>query len=156
MRYIYNYIIEKLTVNSKTKLHKNENKDNILSKIPNKILNGVYELAELFEQTILQSDNSLQEDDFEKNEDGSFNLMNVPQDGKLVKEFWNKKSSILNTPLSTAEESDYYKSIIIRNSSGDDIFIKVNIDTEDGPGYKKGDIISVDMSKEIKYVLLDK
>lgn len=155
MRYICNYIIEKLTVNSKTKLHKDEDKDNILSKIPNKILNGVYELTELFERTILQSDNDLQEDDFEENEDRSFNLMNVPQDGKLVKEFWKERSSISKVSLSTAE-SDSYKSIIIRNPSGDDIFIKVNIDTEDGPGYKKGDIISVDMSEEIKYILLNR
>ena len=153
MKLINNFINEKLTVNSKTKLHKDE--DNILSKIPNKILNGVYELSQLFEQTILQSNNSLQENDFEENEDGSFNLMSVPQDGKLVKEFWKERSTISSVPLTTSE-SNSYKSIIIRNSSGDDIFIKVNIDTEDGPGYKKGDIVSVDMSKEIKYILLNR
>jgi hypothetical protein len=153
MKLINNFINEKLTVNSKTKLHKDE--DNILSKIPNKILNGVYELAQLFERTILQSDNNLQENDFEENEDGTFNLMNVPQDGKLVKEFWKERSSILSVPLNTAE-SDSYKSIIIRNSSEDDIFIRINIDTEDGIGYKKGDISSVDMSKEIKYILLNR
>ena len=153
MKLINNFINEKLTVNSKTKLHKGE--DNILTKIPNKILNGVYELAELFERTILQSNNSLQEDDFEENEDGTFNLMNVPQDGKLVKEFWKERSTISSVPLTTSE-SDSYKSIIIRNSSENDIFIKVNIDTEDGPGYKKGDIVSVDMSEEIKYILLNR
>ena len=153
MKLINNFISEKLTVNSKTKLHKDE--DNILSKIPNKILNGVYELAQLFERTILQSDNNLQEDDFEENEDGTFNLMNVPQDGKLVKEFWKERSSISSVPLTTAE-SDSYKSIIIRNTSGDDIFIRINIDTEDGRGYKKGDISSVDMSEEIKYILLNR
>ena len=153
MKLINNFINEKLTVNSKTKLHKDD--DNILSKIPNKILNGVYELAQLFERTILQSDNNLQENDFEENEDGTFNLMNVPQNGKLVKEFWNERSSISSTPLSTAE-SNSYKSIIIRNTSGDDIFIRINIDTEDGLGYKKGDISSVDMSEEIKYILLNR
>ena len=154
MKLINNFINEKLTVNSKTKLHKDE--DNILTKIPNKILKGVYELAELFERTILQSNNNLQENDFEENEDdGTFNLMNVPQDGKLAKEFWKERSSILSVPLSTAE-SDSYKSIIIRNSSENDIFIKINIDTEDGPGYKKGDIVSVDMSEEIKYILLNR
>ena len=153
MKLINNFINEKLTINSKTKLHKDD--DNILSKIPNKILNGVYELAQLFEQTILQSNNNLQENDFEENEDGTFNLTNVPQDGKLVKEFWNERSSILSTPLSTAE-SNSYKSIIIRNTSGDDIFIRINIDTEDGPRYKKGDISSVDMSEEIKYILLNR
>lgn len=153
MKLINNFINEKLTVNSKTKLHKDE--DNILSKIPNKILNGVYELAQLFERTILQSDNNLQENDFEENEDGTFNLMNVPQDGKLVKEFWKERSSIPNTPLSFAD-SKSYKSIIIRNTSGNDIFIRINIDTEDGPGYKKGDIVSVDMSEEIKYILLNR
>jgi len=153
MKLINNFINEKLTVNSKTKLHKDE--DNILSKIPNKILNGVYELAQLFERTILQSDNNLQENDFEENEDGTFNLMNVHQDGKLVKEFWKERSSISSVPLTTAE-SDSYKSIIIRNTSGDDIFIRINIDTEDGRGYKKGDISSVDMSEEIKYILLNR
>ena len=153
MKLINNFINEKLTVNSKTKLHKDE--DNILSKIPNKILNGVYELAQLFERTILQSDNNLQENDFEENEDGTFNLMNVPQDGKLVKEFWKERSTISSVPLTTAE-SDSYKSIIIRNTSGDDIFIRINIDTEDGRGYKKGDISSVDMSEEIKYILLNR
>lgn len=153
MKLINNFINEKLTVNSKTKLHKDE--DNILSKMPNKILNGVYELAQLFERTILQSNNSLQENDFEENEDGSFNLMNVPQDGKLVKEFWKGRSTISSVPLTTSE-SDSYKSIIIRNSSENDIFIKINIDTEDGPGYKKGDIVSVDMSEEIKYILLNR
>ena len=154
MKLINNFINEKLTVNSKTKLHKDE--DNILNKIQNKIIKGVYELADLFERTILQSNNNLQEDDFEENEDdGTFNLMNVPQDGKLAKEFWKERSSILSVPLSTAE-SDSYKSIIIRNSSGDDIFIRINIDTEDGIGYKKGDICSVDMSKEIKYILLNR
>ena len=153
MKLINDFINEKLTVNSKTKLHKDE--DNILSKIPNKILKGVYELAELFERTILQSNNNLQENDFEENEDdNSFNLMNVPQDGKLAKEFWKERSLILSVPLSTAE-SNSYKSIIIRNSSGNDIFIRINIDTEDGPGYKKGDISSVDMSAEIKYILLN-
>ena len=153
MKLINNFISEKLTVNSKTKLHKDE--DNILSKIPNKILNGVYELAQLFERTILQSDNNLQEDDFEENEDGTFNLMNVPQDGKLVKEFWKERSTISSVPLTTSE-SNSYKSIIIRNTSGDDIFIRINIDTEDGRGYKKGDISSVDMSEEIKYILLNR
>ena len=155
MKLFNNFINEKLTVNSKTKLHKDE--DNILNKIPNKIIKGVYELADLFERTILQSNNNLQENDFEEdeNEDGIFNLMNVPQDGKLAKEFWKERSSILSVPLSTAE-SDSYKSIIIRNSSGDDIFIRINIDTEDGIGYKKGDICSVDMSKEIKYILLNR
>jgi len=153
MKLINNFINEKLTVNSKTKLHKDE--DNILSKIPNKILNGVYELAQLFERTILQSDNNLRENDFEENEDGTFNLMNVPQDGKLVKEFWKERSTISSVPLTTAE-SDSYKSIIIRNTSGDDIFIRINIDTEDGRGYKKGDISSVDMSEEIKYILLNR
>ena len=154
MKLINNFINEKLTVNSKTKLHKDE--DNILSKIPNKILKGVYELAELFERTILQSNNNLQENDFEENEDdNSFNLMNVPQDGKLAKEFWKERSSILSVPLSTAE-SNSYKSIIIRNSSVNDIFIRINIDTEDGRGYKKGDISSVDMSEEIKYILLNR
>lgn len=153
MKLINDFINEKLTVNSKTKLHKDE--DNILSKIPNKILNGVYELAQLFERTILQSNNNLQENDFEENEDGTFNLMNVPQDGKLVKEFWKERSTISSVPLTTAE-SDSYKSIIIRNTSEDDIFIRINIDTEDGHGYKKGDISSVDMSKEIKYILLNR
>jgi hypothetical protein len=153
MKLINDFINEKLTVNSKTKLHKDE--DNILSKIPNKILNGVYELAQLFERTILQSNNNLQENDFEENEDGTFNLMNVPQDGKLVKEFWKERSTISSVPLTTAE-SDSYKSIIIRNTSGDDIFIRINIDTEDGRGYKKGDISSVDMSEEIKYILLNR
>lgn len=154
MKSINRFIIEKLTINSKTKLHKDE--DNILSKIPSKILNSVYELTLLFERTILQSNNSLQEDDFEENEDdGTFNLINVPQDGKLVKEFWDERFSILTTSLSI-DESDSYKSIIIKNSSGDNIFIRINIDAEDGLGYKKGDISSVDMSKEIKYILLNR
>ena len=46
------------------------------------------------------------------------------------------------------------KEISLVQSGKNDIFVRINLDTENGEGYKKGDILSIDMSKEIKDKLI--
>ena len=96
------------------------------------------------------------EDDFEDLEDGTFNLTNVPQDGKLADDFFRKRASILSAAIHT-RDSKTCKEISLVQAGGHNIFVRVNLDdstdTEHG-SWKAGDIISLDMSKEIKDKLL--
>lgn len=120
--------------------------------IESNINKGIDELVSLFKKTVLK-DTKLTEDDFEELDDHTFNLCNVPQDGKLAKEFFDGRTGILSAAIHTTD-SDAVKEISLVQSGKDDIFIKINLDTENGEGYKKGDIVSVDMSKEIKDKLI--
>ena len=116
---------------------------------------AIDELVKILKDTILKN-RDLSEDDFEDLEDGTFNLANVPQDGKLADAFFNKRSSILNAAIHTHDSSDC-REIALVQSGKQDIFIRVNLDdsTDTKTGtWKAGDIISIDMSKEIKDKLL--
>ncbi len=112
---------------------------------------GVDELVKILKDTILK-DRDLTKDDFEDLEDGTFNLTNVPQDGKLADEFFNKRASILSAAIHT-RDSKTCKEISLVKAGKPDIFVRVNLDdstdTKHGT-WKAGDIISLDMSKEIK------
>ena len=116
---------------------------------------GIDELVKILKDTILK-DRDLTEDDFEDLEDGTFNLTNVPQDGKLADEFFRKRTSILSAAIHT-RDSKTCKEISLVQAGGHNIFVRVNLDdstdTEHGT-WKAGDIISLDMSKEIKDKLL--
>lgn len=115
---------------------------------------GIDELASLLKKTVLK-DTKLSKDDFEDNEDGTFNLCNVPQDSKLADEFLKGVSGILHAAIHTSD-SESCKKISLVQAGKNDIFVRINLDTEngDGYGYKKGDILSIDMSKEIKDKLI--
>lgn len=113
---------------------------------------GIDELVSLLKKTVLK-DVSLSKDDFEELENGTFNLCNVPQDSKLANEFFDGRASILNANIHT-KDSESCKEISLVQSGKDDIFVRINLDTENGEGYKKGDILSIDMSKEIKDKLI--
>jgi hypothetical protein len=113
---------------------------------------GIDELVSLLKKTVLK-DTKLSKDDFEELENGTFNLCNVPQDGKLADDFFKGRSGILSAAIHTSE-SESYKEIALVQAYKDDIFVRINLDTENGEGYKKGDIISIDMSKEIKDKLI--
>ena len=113
---------------------------------------GIDELVSLFKKTIIK-DRNISEEDFEELEDGTFNLCNVPQDSKLADEFFKGRSGILNAAIHT-KETEALKEISLVKSGEKEIFIRINLDTENGEGYKKGDILSVDMSKEIKDKLI--
>ena len=116
---------------------------------------GIDELVKILKDTILK-DRDLTEDDFEDLEDGTFNLTNVPQDGKLADDFFRKRASILSAAIHT-RDSKTCKEISLVQAGGHNIFVRVNLDdstdTEHG-SWKAGDIISLDMSKEIKDKLL--
>lgn len=109
---------------------------------------GIDELVSLLKKTVLK-DVKLSEDDFEDLENGTFNLCNVPQDGKLADDFFKGRADILDAAIHTSD-SESHKEISLVQSGKDDIFVRINLDTENGEGYKKGDILSIDMSKEIK------
>jgi broad specificity polyphosphatase/5'/3'-nucleotidase SurE len=64
-----------------------------------------------------------------------------------------KDTSILNANIHT-KDSESCKEISLVQSGNKDIFVRINLDTENGEGYKKGDILSIDMSKEIKDKLI--
>ena len=113
---------------------------------------GIDELVSLLKKTVLK-DVALSKDDFEELENDTFNLCNVPQDGKLANEFFDGRTSILNANIHT-KDSESCKEISLVQSGKDDIFVRINLDTENGEGYKKGDILSIDMSKEIKDKLI--
>lgn len=113
---------------------------------------GIDELVSLLKKTVLK-DVALSKDDFEELENDTFNLCNVPQDGKLANEFFDGRASILNANIHT-KDSESCKEISLVQSGKDDIFVRINLDTENGEGYKKGDILSIDMSKEIKDKLI--
>lgn len=113
---------------------------------------GIDELVSLLKKTVLK-DVALSKDDFEELENGAFNLCNVPQDSKLANEFFDGRTSILNANIHT-KDSESCKEISLVQSGNDDIFVRINLDTENGKGYKKGDILSIDMSKEIKDKLI--
>ena len=118
---------------------------------------GIDELVKILKDTILK-DRDLSEDDFEDLEDGTFNLANVPQDGKFADAFFNKRTSILNANIHT-KETKTCKEISLVSAGKSDIFVRVNLDdsTDTKTGtWKAGDIISIDMSKEIKDKLLQK
>lgn len=109
---------------------------------------GIDELVSVLKNTVLK-DVKLSEDDFEDLENGTFNLCNVPQDGKLADDFFKGRADILDAAIHTSD-SESHKEISLVQSGKDDIFVRINLDTENGEGYKKGDILSIDMSKEIK------
>lgn len=116
------------------------------------INNGINELVSLLKDTVLK-DVKISKDDFEELDDNTFNLCNVPQDGKLADDFFKGRAGILSAAIHTAE-SESYKEIALAQAGKDDIFVRINLDTENGEGYKKGDILSIDMSKEIKDKLI--
>lgn len=120
--------------------------------LESKIEDAIDDLVNLFKRTILKN-TKLSENDFEELDDNTFNLCNVPQDGKLAQDFFDKRSSLYKSAIHTAD-SESMKEIAIVQAGKDDIFIRINLDTENGDGYKKGDILSVDMSKEIKDKLI--
>ena len=109
---------------------------------------GIDELVSLLKETVLK-DVKLSEDDFEDLENGTFNLCNVPQDGKLADDFFKGRAGILDAAIHTSD-SESHKEISLVQAGKDNIFVRINLDTENGEGYKKGDILSIDMSKEIK------
>ena len=113
---------------------------------------GIDELVSLLKRTVLK-DVKLSKDDFEDLENDTFNLCNVPQDGKLADDFFKGRSGILNATIHTSD-SESQKEISLVQSGKNDIFVRINLDTENGEGYKKGDILSIDMSKEIKDKLI--
>ena len=113
---------------------------------------GIDELVSLLKRTVLK-DVKLSEDDFEDLENDTFNLCNVPQDGKLANDFFKGRSGILNATIHTSD-SESHKEISLVQSGKNDIFVRINLDTENGEEYKKGDILSIDMSKEIKDKLI--
>ena len=113
---------------------------------------GIDELVSLLKKTVL-NDVKLSKDDFEELENDTFNLCNVPQDSKLADEFFKGRSGILNANIHT-KDSESCKEISLVQSGNKDIFVRINLDTENGEGYKKGDILSIDMSKEIKDKLI--
>ena len=120
--------------------------------VESNINKGIDELASLLKKTVLK-DVKLSEDDFEESEnDGTFNLCNVPQDSKLADDFFNGRAGI-NSTIHTVD-SPSQKEISLVQAGKDDIFVRINLDTENGEGYKKGDILSIDMSKEIKDKLI--
>lgn len=116
---------------------------------------AIDELVKILKDTILK-DRDLSEDDFEDLEDGTFNLANVPQDGKLADAFFDKHAHILSAAIHT-NETKTCKEISLVSAGKPDIFVRVNLDdstdTKNGT-WKAGDIISIDMSKEIKDKLL--
>jgi len=120
--------------------------------IESNINKGIDELASLLKKTVLK-DVKLSKDDFEELENNTFNLCNVPQDSKLANDFFKGRSSILNAAIHTLD-SESCKEISLVQSGKNDIFVRINLDTENGEGYKKGDILSIDMSKEIKDKLI--
>lgn len=113
---------------------------------------GIDELVSLLKKTVLK-DVKLSKDDFEELENDTFNLCNVPQDSKLADDFFKGRTGILNAPIHTSD-SESHKEISLVQSDKNDIFVRINLDTENGKGYKKGDILSIDMSKEIKNKLI--
>jgi len=121
--------------------------------IESNINKGIDELVSLLKKTVLK-DVKLSKDDFEESEnDGTFNLCNVPQDSKLADDFFKGRAGILSSAIHTVD-SPSQKEISLVQSGKDDIFVRINLDTESGEGYKKGDILSIDMSKEIKDKLI--
>jgi len=116
--------------------------------IESNINKGIDELVSLLKKTILK-DVKLSKDDFEESENGTFNLCNVPQDSKLADDFFNGRAGIFSVAIHTADSASQ-KEIALVQSGKDDIFVRINLDTKNGEGYKKGDILSIDMSKEIK------
>ena len=120
--------------------------------VESNINKGIDELVSLLKNTVLK-DVKLSKDDFEELENDTFNLCNVPQDSKLADDFFKGRSSILNAAIHTSD-SKSHKEISLVQSGKDDIFVRINLDTENGKGYKKGDILSIDMSKEIKDKLI--
>ena len=116
---------------------------------------AIDELVKILKDTILK-DRDLSEDDFEDLEDGTFNLANVPQDGKLADAFFDKHAHILSAAIHT-NETKTCKEISLVSAGKPDIFVRVNLDdstdTKNGT-WKAGDILSIDMSKEIKDKLL--
>ncbi len=120
-----------------------------------KIDNAINELVKLLKDTILK-DIELTEDDFEDLGNGTFNLSNVSQDGKLVDKFFDGRTSIFSSAIHT-RDSKNCKEISLVQAGKPDIFVRVNLndstDKKSG-GWKAGDIISIDMSKEIKDKLL--
>ena len=116
---------------------------------------AIDELVTLFKNVLLK-DVELTEDDFEELDDNTFNLCNVPQDGRLADKFFNKKTYIFSSAIHTSETKTC-KEISLVQSGKPDIFVRVNLDdsTDTKTGsWKAGDIISIDMSKEIKDKLL--
>lgn len=120
--------------------------------LESKIEDAIDDLVDLFKRTVLKN-TKLSENDFEELDDNTFNLCNVPQDGKLAQDFFDKRASLYKSAIHTSD-SESMKEIAIVQAGKDDIFIRINLDTENGDGYKKGDILSVDMSKEIKDKLI--
>jgi len=120
--------------------------------IESNINKGIDELVSLLKKTILK-DVKLSKDDFEESENGTFNLCNVPQDSKLADDFFNGRAGIFSVAIHTADSASQ-KEIALVQSGKDDIFVRINLDTKNGEGYKKGDILSIDMSKEIKNKLV--
>ena len=120
--------------------------------VESNINKGIDELVSLLKNTVLK-DVKLSKDDFEELENDTFNLCNVPQDSKLADDFFKGRSSILNAAIHTSD-SKSHKEISLVQSGKDDIFVRINLDTENGKGYKKGDILSIDMAKEIKDKLI--
>ena len=119
---------------------------------------AIDQLASIF-KSILLKDITLSESDFEKVDNNTFNLTNVQKDGKLVKEFYNKRVSLSYAPIHTITGQDYIELAIVQ-SGKDNIFIKLNLDGT-GDNMAKfsrqgtpGNIVSVDMSKEIKNALI--
>ena len=120
-----------------------------------KINKAIDELVKILKDTILK-DRDLSEDDFEDLENGTFNLANIPQDKKLADEFFDKRSSILSAAIHT-NETKTCKEISLVGTGKSNIFVRVNLDdsTDTKTGtWKAGDILSIDMSKEIKEKLL--
>jgi len=157
MKLINEFINEKLTINSKSKIN---TYDEI---IPSYKLQGIKELVSIFKRTILKN-NKLSKKDFEKFDDNTYNICNVPQDGDLAKKFFKERTSISKAGIHTEDSSECLKiQLVWPQEKKDDPkeYIRVNIDStnsssSNGPlgTWKVGDIISVDVSNNIKNILL--
>lgn len=136
MKNLKDIISEKLIINKDTKLseRKPENKEEEACKV----------LADICKQTIFKGIN-LKEKDFT----GKGQLCKVDKafnkDGKYAKEFYNKRASVLNFSISTAD-SKKLKSIELKGNF-DQVFVTVQLDNDE-------EITNVLMTSNIKNWLL--
>lgn len=114
-------------------------------------------LTNILIETILK-DKKLKESDFKEKVKGTkiFELSNVPHDGKLADDFYAKREEI-DAKIST-NISPSNKKIEIMFTNRDSVFVKINLhDTKRVfGGWKGGNIVSIEMSEEIKDKLLQK
>ena len=141
MKQFSQYIQEKLKVNSNSKVSKN--------------LSAFDILVDTFKNIVIQE--QLSDSDFERHDD-FYMLYKIPQDPKYFKDFINEIEPYNDLYKFLGDQSgpypDYYYTIQLKSDKK--TFIIFNFSDHDSKkwSYKKGDIVSIDVSRNIKEALL--